>query len=381
MSDLYVDYIDYGKARRMHRDGVPPHVLNPALFKLLRRRIGPVGFSSPGEPASKPEAELGADGVLRARYAFLGEYYKLNCSFCNDTHQRLYVSHLWCTKDPFSGARMRHLATCYNEDCLHQGNYADFEERVFGWEPSRAGSYPEMEIKPVETPDGGLREVELPGDCPSLTELPSSHPALRYLAGRGFDPASLAKSWDVRFCRESFSCREVEGRIVVPIRHRGKLVGWQGRFVGDRDWKKLGLSKYYTMPGLHKSQLLYNLDRAATGRCLVLVEGVSDAWKVGRPAVALLGKAASRIQCDLLGRWVAEHDGRVILAAMLDPDARGSKPYGRMLDSLRELIPGTRLVEIPLPDGVDPGKLSRPLAWSLIDRAVTKAGHDPGDYR
>lgn len=305
----------------------------------------------------------------------------MNCPFCGDRRHRLYVHHLWCTKDPYSGERMRHLATCYNEDCLHQ-HYADFEEKVFAWEANPRLRYPEMAVRQPEIADSGeLREVELPGACPRLSELPRTHRAVRYLVGRGFDPGALSRHWDVRYCTEATTHREAEGRIIVPIRFGGKLVGWQGRFVGERDWKREQLSKYYNLPSFHKRRVLYNFDRASTRRCVVMVEGVADAWKVGRNALAVLGKTLSPDQVELLQQWKADHDGDVVVVLMLDADARLEKSYLKTVESLSQVVKSRRRVEVALPAGVDPGSLSRPVIWAEIDGRIEAAGLDPREYR
>jgi DNA primase len=305
----------------------------------------------------------------------------MNCPYCGDRRRRLYVHHLWCTKDPFSGERMRHLATCYNEDCLHQ-HYADFEEKVFAWEANPRRRYPEMAVATPEIAESGeLAEAELPGVCPSVADLPRTHRAVGYLAGRGFDVAALARHWDVRYCEEATTHREAEGRIIVPVRFGGRLVGWQGRHVGECDWKRERLAKYYNLPSFHKRRVLYNFDRASTRRCVVVVEGVSDAWKVGRNAVALLGKTFSHDQVELLQQWKAEHEGDVVVVLMLDPDARGGKSYERTVEGLREVVKARRRVEVSLPEGVDPGSLSRPVIWSQIDDRLAAAGLDPRVYR
>src|SRR5436309_1540253 len=73
------------------------------------------------------------------------------------------------------------------------------------------------------------------GGCVPLTrlaELIPDHPALTYLAGRGFDPGKLSRMYDVRYCPSS-TFRWASNRIVIPIYQEGMLVSWQTRHIGD----------------------------------------------------------------------------------------------------------------------------------------------------
>ncbi len=104
-----------------------PRVLNPTLYSRLGLAFGKVEVSNEGEPATFGGVRCGkySGRVMVTR----GEYYKLSCPYCPDRRFRLYVHHLWCQPDPLTGEPMRHLAHCFNNDCLKQ-NYGDFERRV-----------------------------------------------------------------------------------------------------------------------------------------------------------------------------------------------------------------------------------------------------------
>jgi hypothetical protein len=120
---------------------------------------------------------------------------------------------------------------------------------------------------------------------------------------------------------------------------------------------------------------------------MVVCEGVTDVWAVGRQAVALLGKTVSGAQKELLGAWARRTEGLLVL--MLDPDAwkdsagRSSEHAAfRRRELLHELgrAAGGRLVEVVLPDGRDPADLGRKAVWAEIDRAAAAAGYRLEDY-
>ena len=387
----YVDYITYGEHVLSSVGGPASRSLNSTLYRLLEDRVGPVQVRQPGEPAAGVAARYDPSRRLhRSSWAAMGEYYAVDCPYCGDNRKRLYVHHLWCTLDDYSGERLRHLAYCFNEGCLRR-NYRDFEATVFEWRNSSGGRYPLMRVRAVEVDDVPAGPVELPGECVPLAE---SADACRYLRGRSFDPAALAEDWGVVHCRRaSEPLRAASGRIMVPYTSGGELVGWQGRHVGERDWREPGPPKYFTMPGFHKGRHLYNFDRAKASRALVLVEGVADAWRVGPEAgVALLGKTVSTAQHDLLRAWRAMHSPRkALLILLLDPDAfahadpdkhaKLQEKRTMLLSALATDLGSRRVVAVDLPPGVDPGRLGTAVLWAEIDRACGVAGVQLSRYR
>jgi DNA primase len=114
------------------------------------------------------------------------------------------------------------------------------------------------------------------------------------------------------------------------------------------------------MPGLKKRRILYNGDQAKNYQIGVLVEGVTDAWRVGPRAVALLGKSVSSFQRDLLCAYF--HGGTLII--MLDPDA--IEDIDRVHKQLHpEQFKGTCKV-VKLPDDTDPGESTTEFLYEQI---------------
>jgi hypothetical protein len=90
-------------------------------------------------------------------------------------------------------------------------------------------------------------------------------------------------------------------RIVFPVYHEDKLVGWQmrslpGTFYGDMDEDV----RYYHL--FNKGSFLYNYDQARQHKRVVVVEGVKKALKFPN-GVATWGAGISRKQLQLIQTW------------------------------------------------------------------------------
>lgn len=367
------------------RNSAASSALNPTLRRLIERRIGPVRLGMPGVAAKfgKP-ALVGKHRTPAATMAvgYTGEYYRTTCPFCSDQNFRLYIHHLYMTPDPVNGRPMRHLAVCFNENCLER-KAKELEAILFGIATDV------VEIPTMRIGKGRLQTAEEVAPKPAGVELPlagldPTHQACRYLAGRGFDPARLGKVWGVTFCVQGdVHYPATTGRIIVPIHFRGEFRGWQARYPDDIDWKKAQIQKYYNFPGMPKTQYLYNYDRARRHRVAVVCEGVTDAWSVGgRHGVSIFGKRFSPSQLACLRRgWGA---GDLCLVA-LDPDAVHSDKeneraaYAASMDTLRSVF-GRRLIEVELP-GCDPGSMAREAFWDVAASACGAAGVRLAKYK
>lgn len=363
--------------------------LNPVLYSMLRSRIGKVRFSNEGESAIFGRVVW---EPVRQRHEtsmdVTGEYYRVCCPFCNDTDYHLYIHHMWMKIDPANGKPMRHLATCYRNDCLH-GNASLLEERVFNMRTGRAaGLVPKMPISPGYVADDNDVYRE-PGRVLPVSQLAPTHAVSRYLRGRWLDPIELGRDWGVSLCVQantSFSdsiSRMILGRIIIPIEMEGEPVGWQGRYPADVDWKDVGMPKYLSLPGWKKSRTLYNYDKAARGKLVVVCEGVTDVWRVGAEAVALFGKTIAQYQLEkIIETW--GRDGLCVM--MLDPGVLGDnvkaqRQLKRRISELQAVF-GSRLVLVQLGDTArDPGDMTRRHAWRVIGKACHDAGINLNKYR
>jgi hypothetical protein len=290
----------------------------------------------------------------RLSISHAGEYYRINCPFCNDTRFRLYVSHRYGQRDAF-GRRMTFLATCFNETaCMSRPeNQLDFREML----ESVDGVLERAELRRGVIVPEEAREIQWPGPCTRLDDLRDGHPARAYVElDRHFDADKIARMYGVSYCHNShyFLARN---RLLIPVYQDGKLKGWQARHIGELRWKDKGLSlppKYFSYPGMPRRQLLYNFDRAREYATGVIVEGPTDVWAFGGMATCTFGAAMADPQLD---RFLAVFRRRTAVL-LYDPEAMETKPVVRLIERLRRRMPG-RFAAVTLPKKTDPGSLGR----------------------
>jgi DNA primase len=157
-----------------------------------------------------------------------------------------------------------------------------------------------------------------------------------YLAQRGAD-SETAEYFGVGFFSGKGS---MSGRVVIPIENeRGELVAYAGRAIDGSE------PKYKLPAGFKKTQVLYNLPRAAeeTDGTVVLVEGFFDCIKVTQAehaCVALMGCSISQEQEAQLVAYFR----RVVV--MLDGDEAGRRAAGEMAGRLAHKT-WAHVVELP----------------------------------
>lgn len=338
-------------------------VVCPELYNRLKRRFGAVMVANATERMACRDTTSG-DGRRRVVVDESGEYYRVNCPFCHDTRKRLWVNHRF-SEFPW-------LAHCFNETyCMSGTEGRSRRQRLFQmvFEVNRPFRLPvESGFAPEEQEPG---EVDLPGEIVPLTRLHWTHPAVQYLTGRGFDLAELDRDYGVGYCSEAEqSYYPLRGRIFIPVVMRGELVGWQGRWPQDINWKETRTPKYYNLRGMPKRRMLYNFDNAKHYRTVVLVEGVTDVWSVGPQAVSVLGSELTRVQSELLcDVW---RGGTCVV--MLDGDAQENNEIMTRELASRFQAHGGHTFPVRLPPDKDPGDLSREAIWDMIYAQARSAG-------
>lgn len=307
--------------------------LNKNLYEHLKRIFGQVRITNDGRQAQVSYAPnwTHRQGRLSASAIDWGEVYHVCCPFCCDTRYRLYLCHLWGQPDPQTRDDMLHLCACHNEKCV---NTREKQKQLhaliypYGNWAGRVEPPPKPVKQPAWQPPGA---VSPPPGTP-LNESHPQHPARRYLRLRGFNPEKLASDYDVLCSGPCGSCSPPlrHDRIVMPIYKlvtvlnpvsgtpvfQLALAGWQARAIGAN--LPDDCPKYLTAAGMKKSLLLYGLPQALTTTGpAVIVEGITDAWKIGLNAMALLGKTISAEQCNLINKHFS---GRPVVV-WLDSDA------------------------------------------------------------
>lgn len=279
-------------------------VLNPVLYDSLRQRFGRVLIANQGQQPSPafPSAFATRDGTMRVgttRGAW-GEYYRVCCPFCpqGDDKFHLWVNHLFGTNDD-QGRTQRHLALCYRNCLDNPANRNAFYEDVLGLVNRNARGI--VHLNPGEESTDVLAAVAPPGKIMGITQVSPQNAARMYLTvERGFDVEWLEKNYEVGVVMDVADGRHstMLGRIYIPIRMDGVLVGWQGRYPDDHTLR--GRAKYYNLPGQPRRLMLYNWHVAKHWPFICIAEGAISAWRIGGPGVAILGKTISIPQRQLL---------------------------------------------------------------------------------
>ncbi len=337
------------------------------LYRKLQERFRTVIIANEGEACHAYPARDLRTGRSRVELISCGEEYRVSCPRCGDTRHRLYLGHRWAD---YHWLVYCHHANCYNTPDLREQLYSYvFHTRRPVSAPARRGRSCPSRTTPCR----------LPGAVIPLDALPPGHPAVAYLRGRGFDPAELARLYNVGFCDTAGTGQSLAGgRVIVPIEMDGTLVGWQARFVGDRNWKACPVPKYLTMSGMSVKSTLYNYDNARRRPLVVLVEGVTDVWAVGPAGVALFGKSINFTQRRILETTLGDRP----LAVMLDGDAQ--RENDAVTRSLAGLLRGG-VVRVTLPPGRDPADFGREELGLMIRREFDRQGvrypaDDPGGH-
>lgn len=117
-----------------------------------------------------------------------------------------------------------------------------------------------------------------------------------YLRKRNFDSIKLEKEFNLM---GTGLIGDYKFRIIAPIRYRGKLVSYQGRDITDKQKLRYkACSKEDEV--IHHKEILYNLDNAKKDKVIV-VEGITDVWRIGNDCVATFGTSFTCSQVLLLG--------------------------------------------------------------------------------
>ena len=346
-------------------------VLNPTLYRRLEYVFGSVKVSSHGLAMVAQRERHPLTGRMYTEVLSRGEYYCVCCPRCNDTRNRLYISYRFGTQDE-EGYRMLSLVVCYNEDCFRDyHNRRELYELLETPEETLKRARPKEGRVPEEGDESNLMPA---GPVTRLDALPPDHPANVFLAQRGFEPELLGYAYGVGVL-DNPRVPPIRGRIYIPIVMGGHLRGWQARRVDVGPSKGDDKPKWYGAPGMQKSQLLYNLDRASEYGTLVLVEGCSDVWAVGPMGVGILGSSLSPLQARRIAEVCRKQDKTIVLVLDGDED-RGTIDLKRerLTRLVRTVVCPAHIVDVVMWDGLDPGDLDRGVLRQIIEAQAREQG-------
>ena len=190
----------------------------------------------------------------------------------------------------------------------------------------------------------------------------------RYLERRGFDPDLVEREWGVLGTGPVSSLDDGAGkpvdyrhRLLVPVVWGGREVSFQARDVtGKSDLRYVSCP--VTRELVHHKHVLYGRQER-WGEVGIVVEGVTDAWRLGPLACATFGVTYTAEQVVELAR----HFRRVAIVFDSEPQAQAQ---ARRLAATLRLRLGTEPVVVDLGGG-DPGSMAQDDADHLV-RELTR---------
>ncbi len=174
----------------------------------------------------------------------------------------------------------------------------------------------------------------------NIEDMTSAH--RRYLKGRDYDPDTIANLWGVQGIGIA---SRLSWRLWIPITYQHEVVSWTTRTIGQN--KSRYISADVGEEAINHKHLLYGEDMAHLA--IIIVEGPTDAWRIGPGAVALFGLIWSAEQVQRMKQYPV----RVVC---FDNEHLGRKA-ARKLSNVLNVFPGETW-EVTL-SGADPGTSSK----------------------
>ena len=162
-----------------------------------------------------------------------------------------------------------------------------------------------------------------------------------YLKSRGFSPTRLAKTWAL----EGIGLEtRLAWTLFIPIHHQGRIVSWTTRSITDNGRRYVNARP--NEEEIPAKRVLYGGDYAR--HAIIVVEGPTDAWRIGPGAVATMGLSYTRKQLNEMSKFS-------VRAIAFDNEKTAQERARRLCNELSALPGKTVRVEI---DAADPGSMS-----------------------
>lgn len=174
-----------------------------------------------------------------------------------------------------------------------------------------------------------------------------------YLIGRNFDPDLLERIYGLK---GTGPLGDYKFRIIAPVILDGKMVSYQGRDVtgkSDLRYKACPLD----LEVIHHKHTLYGVD-LVKGGSVVVVEGITDVWRLGPGAVATFGTGFTKQQANM----IMQKFKRVYL--LFDPEPKAQQVAEELSWVLSNV--GVESYIIDLGSGTDPGDMKQDDADNLM---------------
>jgi hypothetical protein len=161
----------------------------------------------------------------------------------------------------------------------------------------------------------------------------------RYLSDRNFDWREIRRIWKI--CGIGLSSR-LSWRIWIPIHYHGEVVSWTTRAISDKVVRYISAGE--KEESMAHKELLYGEDFVR--HAIIVVEGVTDVWKIGPGAVATFGSGYSTQQLARIARYPTR-------AICFDNEPEAQKRANRLVRDLSVLPGDTYNVRLDAKDAAD----------------------------
>lgn len=179
-----------------------------------------------------------------------------------------------------------------------------------------------------------------------------------YLSSRGFDPDRVIDRFRLL---GSSHIGSYKFRIIAPIFFEGKLVSYQGRDITNLSELRYKACRIEDEL-IHHKDIFYNFDTVT--ECGVLVEGITDVWRLGFGSFASFGTGVTHAQTKLLKRKAK--DGTFKKMYILLDKGRSENKKAEMLASEMLMIKNFEVLIIYNHRSGDPADLNQKNANALM---------------
>ena len=187
-----------------------------------------------------------------------------------------------------------------------------------------------------------------------------------YIKKRRFDPAKIATEWGVTGTGPFATLDKIDykNRIVIPIRWNGQEVSFQARDITNQsDLKYIACPKARERKE-HQTILYGKQEEWEISRVGIIVEGVTDVWRLGPSAAGVFGIDFTLEQT----MEIAKHFDRIFILFDSEPQAQRQ---ARKLEIKLKMMK-KEVYRETLKGGGDPGGLKQEDADHIVRQLMTK---------
>lgn len=170
-----------------------------------------------------------------------------------------------------------------------------------------------------------------------------------YLKNRNFKWKTIKDIWKIKGTNH---LGDYKFRIIAPIFFKNRLVSYQGRDITDKSNMRYKACRI-DLEILHHKHTLYGIDLLKKRRCVV-VEGITDVWRLGPGSVSTFGTSFKLEQALMLKEYVD------YCAILFDNSAAAQEKADKLNSTLQSL--GVQVENFELEDYEDPAELPQKVA-------------------